>query len=168
MIYEVSPKARNSTALPTVIMATLPWRLMMSPDIRYSGNGGNVRLLYHFCAPTRRIAQVSLSDEKEKNCLERGLCGAGPSTKLLLTRGVGPLIVARSRCSFPIATFAVRDWGPIHEPPGGFSSHSISNHDGPHHSIPLPCEASAPDPCVVLSHWLDSAQSVLECRETSR
>src|SRR6266508_5569908 len=84
--YEVSSKASNSTALPTVIMATLPWMLMMSPDIRCSGNRRDEGPLYHFCAPTRQIC--SGRSRRRRHCLEPGLCGAGRSTKLLLTRAI--------------------------------------------------------------------------------
>lgn len=92
LIYEVSSEARNSTALPTVIMARLPWRLMMSPDIRCSGNRGDEEPLYHFCAPTRRIC--SSRSTRQRNCLERGWCGAGRSTKMLLTRAIALITLA--------------------------------------------------------------------------
>jgi hypothetical protein len=92
VIYKGSSEARNSTALPMVILATLPWRLMMSPDIRCSGNRGNGKPLYHFCVHTRRIC--SSRSMRQQNCLELGFCGAGRSTKKLLTRAIAPITLA--------------------------------------------------------------------------
>jgi hypothetical protein len=136
----------------------------MSPEMRGCGNCGDVEPLYHVCAHTRRICPSCST--RLSNRLEPIECGVERSQKLLLTCAIGLITLARSCRSFPISIFAVRDQEPTHEPREGFSSRSSSNHDGPRCLISFPCEASAPDPCVILSHRLDSAPSVLECLET--
>jgi hypothetical protein len=137
----------------------------MSPGMRGYGNCGDVEPLYHVCAHTRRICPGRSTPQR--NRLEPVWCGAGRSAKLLLTSVIGLITLPPSCRSFPVSSFAVRDQEPAHETREGFSSRSSSNHDGPRCLVSFPCEASAPNPCVILSHRLDSAPSVLECLEPS-
>jgi len=61
---------------------------------------------------------------------------------------------------------AVRDRRPAHESGEGFSSRSIPDHDQPLRAASLSREASAPDPCLTLSHGLDSTPRVVEHGDT--